>query len=313
MENYLYFAEAVVETGDDGSAEALCVPSSSFAGIETSISTRTAVYFNGGRDALHRVILVHTAAKQKDVVKAVLQCVNGYPSNGGFVVVADFETGTAVNKSTNVYRGLLDAGVTSVIINNGCDNGRLKGVKRLDSDNGSVKSHSYGTGFVGTGNEPRYSRTREGNVIKTTIVFDITAKQQKGDATGDVIGVSGEGDAFIYKNVVAENGVIFRQELSCLETAAASSGTTDKDFDIVWNSSGAIAFDGAAGSGSLINAGVLAAGQTVVDNTPAITADHYCYFVEGGDVSGSANAVFNAGQYMLTLYGAALIQDDIIG
>ena len=144
-------------------------------------------------------------------------------------------------------------------------------------------------------------------------MFDITAKQQKGDATGDVIGVSGEGDAFIYKNVVAENGVIFRQELSCLETAAASSGTTDKDFDIVWNSSGAIAFDGAAGSGSLLNAGVLAAGQTVVHNTPAITADHYCYFVEGGDVSGSANAVFNAGQYMLTLYGAALIQDDIIG
>lgn len=313
MENYLYFAEAVVETGDDGSAEALCVPASSFAGIETSINTRTAVYFNGGRDALHRVILTHTANKQKDVVKAILQCVNGHPSNGGFVVVADFETGTAVDKGTNVYKGLLDAGVTAVTIANGCDNGRLKGIKRLDSDNGAVKSHSYGEGFVGTGNEPRYSRTREGNVIKTTIVFDLTAKQQKGDAAGDVIGVSGEGDAFIYKNVVAENGVIFRQELSCLETAAAGSGTTDKDFDIVWNSSGTIAFDGAAGAGSILNAGVLSAGQTVVHNTPAITADHYCYFVEGATVSGSANAVFNAGQYMLTLYGAALIQDDVIG
>ena len=215
--------------------------------------------------------------------------------------------------STNVYRGLLDAGVTSVAINNGCDNGRLKGIKRLDSDNGSVKSHSFGPGFAGTGsgNEPRYSRTRDGNVIKTTIMIDLNAKQQKGDATGDVIGISGEGDAYIYKNVVAENGIIFRQELSCLETAAVGSGTTDKDFDIVWAGSGALAFDGAAGAGSILNAGVLAAGQTVVHNTPAITADHYCYFVEGGTVSGSANAVFNAGQYMLTLYGAALIPDDV--
>ena len=313
MENYLYFAEAVVETGDDGSAEALCVPSSSFAGIETSISTRTAVYFNGGRDALHRVILTHTAAKQKDVVKAILQCVNGYPSNGGFVVVADFETGTAVNKSTNVYRGLLDAGATSVVIQNGCDNGRLKGIKRLDSDNGAVKSHSYGTGFVGTSNEPRYSRTREGNIIKTTIVYDLTGKQQKGDAVGDVIGVSGEGDAFIYKNVVAENGVIYKIEHACLEAPTVGSGTSDLDFDLVWAGSGALAFDSAAGAGSILAANEeMVAGKVYTLNDPRLAADTYLYVTEG-DASGSANAVFNGGQFMVTLYGAALIQDDVIG
>ena len=57
---YLYFAEAVVETGDDGASEALMVPAASFVGADPVGTTSTAFYFKnamGNKDSTHKVVL----------------------------------------------------------------------------------------------------------------------------------------------------------------------------------------------------------------------------------------------------------------
>ena len=311
MENFLYFAEAVVETGDDGSSEALCVPASSYAGSQSMTTTTTRIMFKGASGdpgAVHGINIAHTANKGKDVVKAVLQCVNGNVQKGGFITVADFETGTAVNKDEKVFKGLVDAGVTSVSIFQGYKDNKLRGIPRVDGDDGAVKSHSYGPGVSAGGgsSNPVYTRTRVGEQIITTIKVDIAGLQQKGDATGDAIGKSGGGDAYIYKNVVAENGFIYKIDMTVLEAPTVSSGTSDLDIDLVWNANGDIAFDGAVGAGSILAANEeLAIGKTYTLAPPNIAADAYLYLAEG-DHSSSANGVFNAGMLLITLYGAAL-------
>ena len=87
MENYLYFAEADVETGDDGSSEALCVPASSYIGADPGNGTTTLRFKNamGDNAGVHTVVLAHTAGKKKEVMRGVMACINAHPSEGGFV------------------------------------------------------------------------------------------------------------------------------------------------------------------------------------------------------------------------------------
>ena len=108
MENYLYFAEADVETGDDGSSEALCVPASSYIGADPGNGTTTLRFKNamGDNAGVHTVVLTHTAGKNKEVMRGVMACVNAHPSDGGFIVVANANAaavtaGTEYNKVFN--------------------------------------------------------------------------------------------------------------------------------------------------------------------------------------------------------------------
>ena len=121
----------------------------------------------------------------------------------------------------------------------------------------------------------------------------------KGGDEGDVIGL-GTVPAFIYKNEVALNGIIFKHEVLCTELPA-SSGTITTDINVAWNSSATIDFDEAGGTGSEINTGGLVAGQVVVDNTAAITANHYAYLTEGD--TAASTGTYNAGQLIYRMYG----------
>ena len=303
MKNFLYFAEAVVETGDDGSPEALLVPAETFLYANPEGTTSTAFLFkgaNGNDDGYYRVILTHDTNKNKEVISGFINCLNANPHTGGIVICVDLESGTAVNKAANINPAFLGH-VTGIAITAVAE-GSIAGVS-----GGTTLSTSYGTGIVSTGTgapgAPQYSRKRIGDIIVTTVKVDLTGLKAKGGDAGDAIGV-GTTPAYFYKNVVAENGVIFKQTLACLETATQSSGTVTDDINVAWNSAATIDYDEAAGTGSEINAGAMAAGAVIEDTTAAITADHYAYLTEGS--TEASDCVFAGGCYMLTLYGAAL-------
>ena len=170
----------------------------------------------------------------------------------------------------------------------------------------AVSGTTYGVGAIGTGTigAPELRRWTENGVIVTQIKVDITGLQAKGDAAQDVIGLAAGGAAYIYKNVVANNGIIFSTTIDCIELPAGSgSATTDINFG--WSSSAVLIYDGDQGGSSLCNMATSVAGHRVVFNTIPPTANHYLYILEGD--TAATDGVYNAGQYVITLLGHALL------
>ena len=161
---------------------------------------------------------------------------------------------------------------------------------------------TWGTGAIGTGVAPRAYRQTDAinGLIITEVHIDLAGLKAKGGDAGDAIGL-GTTPAYIYKNVVADNGIIFKQEMICTELPAAGSGTITTDINMAWNSSGTIDYDEAAGALREINSGGVVAGKIIEDNIVALTADHYAYLTEGDTAASSG--VYNAGQLILKFYG----------
>ena len=162
----------------------------------------------------------------------------------------------------------------------------------------------HGAGAVATSFAPITRRFTQNGVIITKIHFDLTGLGAKGGNANDVIGLPAGGNAFIGRNVVSNNGIIYRAELVCIELPAIASGTVTTDIDIATNSSGTLAYDGAGGTAKLINSAAMVAGEQVVNIVPAVTGNDYFYLVEAD--TAASDAVFNAGQFILTLYGHAI-------
>lgn len=163
----------------------------------------------------------------------------------------------------------------------------------------AAEAAEHGAGAIGTAFTPVTYRWIDKGVIITQIKFDLTGLASVATAN-DVIGLAAGGVAYIGRNVVATNGVIFKTEFSCIETPAGG----DNDVNVVLNSSGALAYDGAGGTTYISNSGDLLAGQTVSNLVPAITANDYYYLTAG---TGDTAATYTAGMYVLTLYGHALL------
>ena len=302
MENYLYFAEAVVETGDDASSEALMGPASSNIGADPLSTTTTAFYFKdaqGNSDGLHKVVLTHTASKNKEVMKGVMQCIGALPKDG-FTVVADMETGTATTKDAIVSQALANLGVTTVAITSDqVGSGSVLGIL-----SGTTLSTSYGAGMVSTSKVPQYSRVRIGDTILTTVKVDLTGLGSVNDAD-DVIGLAAGGAAYFAKYVVAEMGIVYKIDMACIELPASGSNNLD-DLNLVSNSNATRAYN-ADGSGytQLLNAGSWTAGelQSVASATVA-AANDYFYLTAGATHSG-ANT-WTGGVFIFKFWGSAI-------
>jgi hypothetical protein len=165
-----------------------------------------------------------------------------------------------------------------------------------------LQTAEHGVGLIGTSTfgAPKTYRRTENGIIITTVKFDLTGLASSG-TTEDAIGLAAGGIAILGRNVVATNGIIFRATLSCIELPAGTTVATD--IDIATNSSGTIEYGGAVSTAKLINGASLAAGQTVQNLVPAMTANHYLYIVEG---TGSAGT-YTGGMFILTMYGHALL------
>jgi hypothetical protein len=159
----------------------------------------------------------------------------------------------------------------------------------------------HGAGAIGTGVAPATYRRNENGTIITEIKIDLTGLDSSG-TTNDVIGLAdpGTGAAYIGRNVVATNGVIYRVEVTCLEVPA----TGDADILFVAGSEADEKFDDTVANTTTLadGTGDWAAGQTVVLNT-GVTANYYYYMTQGA----SDNAAYSAGQFIMRTYGHALL------
>ena len=161
---------------------------------------------------------------------------------------------------------------------------------------------TWGAGAIGSGAGNKAFRSTDpiSGLIITEVHIDLQGLKAKGGDAGDVIG-TGTTPAYIYRNNVNDNGIIFKHEIICTELPASATGTITTDINVAWNSSGNIDFDEAGGTGSEINTGGLVAGQVVVDETAAITAGHYAYLTEGD--TAASNGSYTAGQLIYRMYG----------
>ena len=159
----------------------------------------------------------------------------------------------------------------------------------------------HGIGAIGTSSfgAPKTYRRTESGVIITKILIDVTGLASV--ATGaDAIGLTA-GAAYFGKNVVADNGIIFKCEWACLETAA----TGDNEVDVIINTSNTIIKGGALGADIMSDSGDLLIGQSVINLIPTMPANYYYYMASGatGDVAGT----YSAGQFVFTTWGHAVL------
>ena len=295
MENYLYFAEADVETGDDGSSEALCVPASSYIGADPGDGTTTLYFKNamGDNAGLHTVELTHTAAKNKEVMKGVMACINAHPNKGGFINVAN---ANAAALTTGVqFNEALGGFVTAVSITD-TETGGITG-----TSGGTTLSTSYGAGMISTEIVPQYTRAKIGRDIVTTVLVDLTGLANKSD-DGDIIGLAAGGAAYFFKYVAAETGIIHKIEMSCLELPTASSNV-GLDIDLFASSAATRAYDFDMSSGTqVIDATVdMVLGDTLQNLADHGAANDYYYLVTGATHTG--DSTHTAGKLMIKFYG----------
>lgn len=159
----------------------------------------------------------------------------------------------------------------------------------------TAEAAEHGAGAIGTGVAPATYRYTQNGTIITEIKVDLEGLKSK-DTANDVIGLGAGGAAYIGRNVVATNGIIYKIELICLETPAGG----DNDVNVVANASAALAYDGAGGTAYGIDGGDAVAGQVIEDLVQGLTANDYFYLTAG---TGDLDVVYTAGQFIVRLYG----------
>ena len=117
-----------------------------------------------------------------------------------------------------------------------------------------------------------------------------------------MIGLSTGGAAYIGRNVVATNGVLFKVEVTCIEVPTGG----DADILFVAGSAADEAFDATVADTQTIadGTGDWTLGETVVLTAPAAIAANYYYYMTQG---ASDDATYTAGQFLLRFYGKAAL------
>lgn len=159
----------------------------------------------------------------------------------------------------------------------------------------------HGDGAIGTSSfgAPRTFRATQDGVIITQIKIDLTGLYD-GGSVNDGIGLATTDYCYIGQNVVATNGLIYKAELSCIETPAGG----DPNINVVENTDGEIAGDAAVGTDYVTgDGGDLSAGETIQKVDPAATADDFYYL----QIATSTGATYTAGQLIFTTWGHAVL------
>ena len=194
-------------------------------------------------------------------------------SKGGFTSIAT----TAGTGAETTQMSISSAGFTS-----------------LDANTMATEA---GTGITGgTGTIYRSSVIREGGIIKTSILIDLTGLRST--ASGDIIGVDGTSNVcHIGQITAARNGTILAGRMTCLEAPAGG----DEDINVHSATEGTGVEDGAISSLTetlLVNSGDLALG-TVVIFSAVPAADEFLYLTLGS----TTNADYTAGKLLIELFG----------
>ena len=170
------------------------------------------------------------------------------------------------------------------------------GVASLDANTMSVEA---GTGITtGSGTVYRSSVIREGGIITTQILIDLTGLRSTG--SGDIIGVNGTSlVCHIGQIVAATNGTILTGSMECFEAPAGG----DPDINVHSATEGTGVEDGAIGDLTetlLVNAGDATLGSKVYF-TAVPAADSFLYLTTGA----ATDADYTAGKLLIELKGYA--------
>ncbi len=221
-----------------------------------------------------------------------IQVENGYDTAGNTDVVLGADGVLAVFISVEVsgalrWRMVGQAGTNALVT-------IANAMIANQSDPIAVAGH--GAGAIGTEGAPVTTRRTENGTIITEIKIDLTGLRSS-TTENSAVGLSTGDPSFIGRNVVANNGVIYKMELICLELPAG--GQTD--INVVENASGTLEFDGAAGNDFGIDSnGAHAAGRSVQNLTQSLTEGNYLYLTSG---AAGTVADYTAGQLILRMYG----------
>ena len=194
-------------------------------------------------------------------------------SEGGF---------TSVSKNTSTGAFTTQASISSA------------GFASLDANTLATEA---GTGITGgTGTIYRSSVIREGGIIRTSILIDLTGLRST--ASGDIIGVDGTSNVCRIRQITAaRNGTILAGRMTCFE--APSGG--DPDINVHSATEGTGVEDGAISSLTetlLVNAGDATLGSVVIF-TAVPAADEFLYLTLGD----TTNADYTAGKLLIELFG----------
>ena len=167
---------------------------------------------------------------------------------------------------------------------------------------GTTEAVSAGTGITtGTGTVYKSSVVKVGGIFETNIYIDLTGLSS--NAAGDIIGKDATANSHIGQITTAVNGTIVGGYMQCLETPT----TGEPDIDLFYADE-ATGTEDAAVSGLSNQVSVLAAAAdwTIAANvnmrplSAIVAADKYLYLVGGG---GTTDGVYDAGKYLIKLYG----------
>jgi hypothetical protein len=261
---YLYF--------DGGSNNALNIPVTRLLSMDQTGDTNIRMTFehkDGTTNARTTVDLTINSGKEREVLKHLTQLAHGTGAN--FAIVAD---------SPNNY--FTHPEITAVSVDDGGSNG-----------NGLTA----GAGITAAAELYRSSVERNGNMVKTTILIDLTGLRST--AAGDIIGDDGTSDpCHIGQITAAQNGTIVAGKITCFE--APVGGASDIDIFAATDGTGAedTAISGLTGQSQLVNAGVHTLGsEDALTAFPA--ADSYLYLVAGT----TSDADYSEGKFLIELYG----------
>ena len=204
--------------------------------------------------------------------------------------------------ANTTYKGTLrsEGGYSSIATNSttGAETTQMSistaGFASLDSNTMATEA---GTGITtGTGTIYKSSVIREGGIIKTSILIDLTGLRSTG--SGDIIGVNGTSlVCHIGQVTAARNGTILAGRMTCFEAPAGG----DPDINIHSATEATGVEDGAIADLTetlLVNSGDATLGGVVIfAAVPA--ADQYLYLTTGA----ATDADYTAGKLLIELFG----------
>lgn len=165
---------------------------------------------------------------------------------------------------------------------------------------GKVAPAEHAAGAIGTLGAPVTTRQIVDGVIIKTIKLDLDGMAVLGTQAKDAIGLVGIAP-YIGRYVVATDGVCFRVEIACIVAPTQETATITQDIDLGADDDVTILQGGDPIDDVIVNTATLVAGEVVVNNAPALTANDYIFLIEGDTAASTGE--YSGGQFIVKFYG----------
>jgi hypothetical protein len=154
-----------------------------------------------------------------------------------------------------------------------------------------------GSGITGTGTIVKHTVQKQGDLIETRILIDLTGLNGGGTAA-DIIGGDGLSNCHFGQIKAANNGTIFAGYMRCLEVPTGSNADVDLYAASVGTGAEDAAVTSLSGQAILVNGGTWTLALTAA-LTAYPAADSYLYLASGTATA----ATFTAGIFEIVLFG----------